>query len=108
MIVSLDMIKKAVESLPLSEEVKKTITESTEILIEFRDHLSVRHSLSAKEAEDMLREQVQLGYNKLDEKELEKAVDVIYEYAKSEEFTKCDELRKAVHDLQESQQSMMK
>jgi hypothetical protein len=108
MIASLDMIKKAVASLPLSAEVKKTITESTQILIEFREHLAEKHSVSPKEAEDMLRSHVQLGFNSLEKKDFGKAIDVIYDYAKAEGFSKTEELKKAVHDLQKSQQSMMK
>lgn len=108
MIVSLDMIKKAIVALPLSDEVKQTITESTEILINFREFLSEKHTISATEAETMLRDKVQLGYNSLDDPSIEKAVDVIYEFAKSEGFDKCDDLRKAVHSLQESQKNMMK
>lgn len=102
------MIRKAVSALPLSAEVKSVITESTEILIEFRNHLMENHGVDEAGAEELLRNHVKEAYkeNVDNHPNIGMAVDIIHDFATNEGFEKADELRDAITKMNDVQSSL--
>lgn len=95
-ITSLDNLKLALKFMPLDKEIKESLLENSKIIIEFRNFLADKYKISNKKAEDKIKEST---IDKFNLNDIDKAVDVAYEYCQSEGFNKSEEVKIAIQNL---------
>lgn len=106
--ISINAIKTALKFMPISKEVKAKIEKNSEIMIDFRNFLSEKHSMSLKEVDNYIQLSIM---NKIPEFDglldiASKASDITYEFAIEEGYTKANDLKLAIVELNETLKSV--
>ena len=106
--ISISSIKTALKLLPLSKELKSKIEENSEIILDFRNFLSEKHSLNLKEVDNYIQLSIM---NKISEFDsildlTSRASEVTYDFAVSEGYNRATELKMAIVELSESLKSI--
>jgi hypothetical protein len=94
MIFNIDAIKTLSQVLPFTEEKKQKFIDSSSIIVEFRNFISEKYILTAKDAESKISEDVKkINPNITDVKD---ASNASFQYASDEGFTRAEDLKSAI------------
>lgn len=100
--ISINAIKTALKFMPISKEVKAKIEKNSEIMIDFRNFLSEKHSMSLKEVDNYIQLSIMNKIPEFDVLDIaSKASDITYEFATEEGYTKANDLKLAILELNE-------
>ena len=102
-LTKLEEILNKIPSFILSSEKKNKILEQSKILYEMNDFLCKKYNISPVEAENRLKiylsERARISIIKEEVIDLETSIQWAVDFAKSEEFTKTEDLRDGLKEV---------
>jgi hypothetical protein len=106
--ISISSIKTALKLLPLSKELKSKIEENSEIILDFQNFLSNKHSMSLKEVDIYIQTSISSKISEFDSilDLASRASEATYDFAVSEGYNRATELKMAIVELSESLKSI--
>lgn len=94
MTFNIDAVKTLSKVLPFTEEKKQKFIEASESIIDFRNFISEKYIISAKDAESKINQDVKkYNSNILDSNQ---AAEASFNYATEEGYTKPEELKNSI------------
>lgn len=100
--LNVDNLKQALDMIPLPEEIKQTILKNSEILVEFRQYIATKNSISESEAEKKITDDLSKLYKLELNPKIEEVCEIVKGYADEQKFTKSEELKNSLFNLQKS------
>jgi hypothetical protein len=103
--INIEDLQKALDLIPLSAEVKSAIMDNSQILVEFRHFMAEKYSISEKDAEEKIKQEISGLYDLQNEPSIEEISILVESYSKDEGFQKHEELKTSIVNLQNSLRS---
>ena len=102
MIVTIENLKNTLSLLPVSEDTKSKLIKSSETILEFRNFISEKYTITAKDADERIQKEISHLTTSLSEVDIVDISTQALNYAKSEGWHKSEEMKQAIVDMYDS------
>lgn len=108
MLLTFENIKSTVNLLPVSNEIKQSILENSEVILNFRNFMSQKYLITAKDADEKIQRDIALKTSLVKDLDASKMADITSEYAKEEGYENPESLGAAICNLQSCVEELQK
>jgi hypothetical protein len=102
MITTIENLKSTLNLLPISEDTKSKLIKSSETILEFRNFISEKYTITGKDADEKIQKQISILTSSVSDVDLNEVSTQALNYAKSEGWNNYEELKQAIIDMYNS------